>query len=296
MESKGAGDALHSPESCRRNEMSDRSRPPFWQIYAHDDELRSPVEASIETVEDAEWYRKKNLTTLRKCEGQELLVHDIEQCCETRPCGRVLCPLCARLYRIWFAKKTLRWLRRSKHHHRPAKTLVVRMKQASNRDLPMVSIGRLQDQLRKRLLRAGIFYVIGGTEVSYNAKDNNWTAHFHLLIFGASDAALKNFAQKCKTDGIPRAVDEPKELKNPVEQITYLQKFSTYYRVGGFDDRGKGLAIPMKRDQMAALAKWTGTHPFEHFLILVGFRRNADGIHLTKKAAPSRPNTPPRRR
>ena len=103
--------------------------------------------------------------------------------------------------------------------------------------------------------------MIGGTEVSYNAKDNKWTAHFHLLIFGASDAALKNFAQKCKTDAIPRAVDEPKELKNPVEQITYLQKFSTYYRIGGFDERGKGRAIPMKRDQLAALAKWTGTHP-----------------------------------
>jgi hypothetical protein len=277
--------------------MSDRSRPPFWQPQeSADDNLRSSIEASIETVEDAERYREKNLTTLRKCEGEELLVHDIEQCSETRSCRRVLCPLCARLYRIWFAKKTLRWHHRSKHHHRPAKTLVVRMKQASNRDLPMVSIGRLQDQLRKRLLRAGISRVIGGTEVSYNAKDNNWTAHFHLLIFGASDAALRNFARMCKKDGIPRAVDKPKELKNPVEQITYLQKFSTYYRIGGFDDRGKGRAIPMKRDQLAALAKWTGTHPFEHFLILVGFRRNADGIQLTKKPAPSRPNTPPRRR
>ena len=51
--------------------MSDRSRPPFWQIYAHDDELRSPVEDFIETVEAAQWYRKKNLTTLRKCEGEE---------------------------------------------------------------------------------------------------------------------------------------------------------------------------------------------------------------------------------
>lgn len=276
--------------------MSDRSRPPFWQIYAHDDELRSPVEDSIEPVEDAERYRQKNLTTLRKCQGQEALVHDIEQCSETRPCGRVLCPLCARLYRIWFAEETLRWLHRSKHHRRPAKTLVVRLEQASNPDLPMVSIGRLQDQLRKRLLRSGISRVIGGTEASYNLRDKKWTAHFHLLIFGASDAALKSFAQKCKTDGIPRAVDEPKELKNPVEQITYLQKFSTYYRVGGFDERGKGRAIPMKRDQMAALAKWTGTHPFEHFLFLVGFRRNADGIQLTKKPAPSRPNTPPRRR
>lgn len=277
--------------------MPNRSRPPFWRTYASaDDELRSLVEDSIETVEAAQWYRKKNLTTLRKCEGEEALVHNIEQCSEARPCRRVLCPLCARLYRIWFAEETIRWLHRSKRHRRPAKTLVVRLEQASNRDLPMVSIGRLQDQLRKRFLRAGIFYVIGGTEVSYNAKDNMWTAHFHLLIFGASDAALKNFAQKCKTDAIPRAVDEPKELKNPVEQITYLQKLSTYYRIGGFDDRGKGRAIPMKRDQLAALAKWTGTHPFEHFLFLVGFRRNADGIQLTKKLAPSRPSAPPRRR
>ncbi len=50
-------------------------------------------------------------------------------------------------------------------------TLVVRLKQASNRDLPEISIPRLHDRLRKRLRRAGIFRVIGGTEASYNELD-----------------------------------------------------------------------------------------------------------------------------
>ena len=277
--------------------MSNRSRPPFWQPQeSADDNLRSSIEDFIEPVEDAEWYRQKNLTTLRKCEGEQLLVHDIERCSDARPCRRVLCPLCARLYRIWFAEKTLRLLHRSKHFRRPAKALVVRLEQASNRNLPMVSIKRLHELLRKRLLRSGITRVIGGTEASYNLRDKKWTAHFHLLIFGASDAALRDFAQKCKKDGIPRAVDKPKELKNPVEQITYLQKFNTSYRAGSFDDRGKGLQFPMKRDQIAALAKWIGNRKFESFLFLLGFRRDEDGIQPTKKPTPSRPNTKPARR
>ena len=193
MKSKGAGDALHSPEFMQEKR---NVRPISISVLAN---LRARRRAAfsgrrlIEPVEDAERYRQKNLTTLRKCQGQEALVHDIEQCSETRPCGRVLCPLCARLYRIWFAEETLRWLHRSKHHRRPAKTLVVRLEQASNPDLPMVSIGRLQDQLRKRLLRSGISRVIGGTEASYNLRDKKWTAHFHLLIFGASERRAQEF-------------------------------------------------------------------------------------------------------
>jgi len=211
--------------------MSDRSRPPFWQTYTStNDDLRDSIEEFIETIKDAEWYREKNMRTLRKCEGEDLLVHDIEQCSETRPCRRVLCPLCARLYRLWFSENTIRLHHRSKHFPRPTKTLVVRLEQASAADLPTVSVKRLHELLRKRLLRAGISRVIGGTEASYNPQDEKWTVHCHLLIFGASDAAFKKFAQMCKNDGIPRALDKPKELKDPLEQITYLQKFLTCYR------------------------------------------------------------------
>ena len=147
--------------------MSKRARARFWHTYeSADDDLRSSIEEFIEPVEDAEGYRQKNLTTLRKCEGEELLVHDIERCSDARPCGRVLCPLCARRYRIWFAENTLRLLHRSKHFRRPATTLVVRLEQASDRNLPMVSIKRLHELLRKRLLRSGITRVIAGTEAS----------------------------------------------------------------------------------------------------------------------------------
>ena len=270
--------------------MSNRSRPPFWQPHeSEDDDLRSSIEDFIESAEDAERYRQKNLTTLRRCEGEELLVRDIEQCSDARPCRRILCPLCARCYRIWFGENTLRLIDRSKHFRRPAKTLVVRLEQASNRNLPMVSIKRLHELLRKRLLRSGISRVIGGTEASCNPKDDMWTVHFHLLIFGASDATIKNFARTCKKDGIPRAVDKPAEIRHPVDQITYLQKFNTSYRAAGFDDRGKGKSFPMTRDQMAALANWNRSLKFENFLFLVGFRRDANGIQPTKKPASSQP-------
>ena len=98
--------------------MRDRSLPPFWQTYGpNGDRLHSSVDAFVETVGDANWYRNKNLLGLRKCEGAEDLVDDISQCGVARPCRRILCPLCARLYRIWFAENTLRWFYRAEKRY-----------------------------------------------------------------------------------------------------------------------------------------------------------------------------------
>ena len=263
--------------------MRDRSLPPFWQTYGPDGDCRrSSVEAFVETVEDANRYRKKNLLALRKCEGAEDLVDDISRCSPARRCRRILCPLCARLYRIWFAQQTLRWFRRSKQGPLSSLTLVVRLKQASNRDLPKISIARVHGRLRKRMRRAGIFRVIGGTEASYNELDGMWTVHVHLLLFGADPIAIADFASKCAKDGISRAVSKPQEVNDPIKQITYLQKFSTFYRAGAFDSRGKGRAYPMRPAQIAALASWTDSYEFEDFLFLAGFRRYADRIVPTE--------------
>jgi len=264
--------------------MRDRSLPPFWQTYGPNG-VRSSVEAFVETVEDANRYRKKNLSALRKCEGAEDLVDDISRCSDARPCKQILCPLCARLYRIWFAENTLRWFYRAEKRYLSAKILVVRLQQASDRDLPQISIAGLHARLRKRLRRAGIFRVIGCTEASYNAPDGMWTLHFHLLLFDADPAAIAAFASKCAKDGIKRAVSEPQEVDDPIEQITYLQKFSTFYRAGAFDSRGKGRAYPMQPAQMAALASWTDPYEFEDFLFLAGFRRYADRIVATEMSS-----------
>ena len=263
--------------------MRDRSLPPFWQTYAQNsDRLPSLVEAFVETVEDANWYRKKNLLALRKCQGAEDLVDDISRCSDARPCKQILCPICARLYRIWFAANALRWFSRAEKRCLSTKILVVRLRQASDQDLPPISIARLHGQLRKRLRRAGISRVIGGTEASYNELDGMWTLHSHLLLFDADPIAIAAFASKCAKDGINRAVSKPQEVNDPIEQITYLQKFSTFYRPGAFDSRGKGRAISMQPAQIAALASWTDPYEFEDFLFLAGFRRYADRIVRTE--------------
>ena len=266
--------------------MRDRSLPPFWQTYARNsDRLRSSVEAFVETVEKANRYRKKNLLALRKCEGAQDLLDDISRCSDARPCKQILCPICARLYRIWFAANALRWFSRAEKRCLSTKILVVRLRQASDRDLPQILIARLHDRLRKRLRRAGISRVIGGTEASYNKLDGTWTVHFHLLVFDADPIAIAAFASKCAKDGINRAVSKPQELNDPIEQIAYLQKFSTFYRAGAFNSRGKGRAIRMEPAQIAALASWTGPYEFEDFLFLAGFRRYADRIVRTAISA-----------
>ena len=69
--------------------MRDRSLPPFWQTYGPDGDCRrSSVEAFVEIVEDANWYRKKNLLALRKCEGGEDFVDDMDMRAAALPTSR----------------------------------------------------------------------------------------------------------------------------------------------------------------------------------------------------------------
>jgi hypothetical protein len=258
--------------------MRNRTLLPFWtSLSSKGARFSKAIDDFIETIGDAEFYRDKNLKTLDRCDGLVGLADDIRNCSDDEPCERILCPFCARFYRKWFAAEALHWHTLSVKKGLSADLLVVRLLQVTDEELPGVSISRLNNLLRKRLVRAGIRRVIGGTEASFDPKTEWWTLHFHLLVLDASKKELSDFKASCAKDKILRFYSRA-DVEDPVEQLTYIQKYLTAYRAGKPDFRGKGKLFPLKRPQLEPLGLLTDAANFEDFLFLVGFRRYANRI------------------
>ena len=125
--------------------------------------------------------------------------------------------------------------------------------------------------MRKRLIRAGFRAAIRGTGAAYKAGEDRWIVHLHLLVFGEREEARQiagRLQERRVTQTVVTAV-----IKDPVDQITYLQKFATCHRPGSSEFGEKGRAYPLKPQQIVQLARWTENRRFEDFLFVLGFRR-----------------------
>jgi hypothetical protein len=263
--------------------MRDRRLPPFWvrpppkrfdlQILRPE---TLPKGHRFETTKDCATYCDRNLSSLNKCDGVADLISDIERCLDEIPCRQILCPHCARLYRRWFSGEALTFAQSAASRGIPMRVLTVLLAQASNENLPEVSIDALHERLRQRLRRADFAHAIGGTEADWDPESDTWTVHVHLLAFEWSEARHSELKRMAKADKIARAV-EKECLRDHVKQVSYMQKFSTTYRYGN-RYRGKPPAFPLKPAQMKAFAKWTLQYKFEDFLFAFGFRRRGSRL------------------
>jgi hypothetical protein len=253
-----------------RRTVKRRGRPPFWQQPPHPqyDVVRLTRHASkgrFETIRKVEEYYNINIKALRRDDGCQHIADRIESCSGS-PCESPLCPYCARKYRRWFTGQVLRIA-----DGVPGTILTLLLEEVPASRLLKVEISRLHDRLRKRLTRAGIIAAIGGTEAKYEARRESWIVHVHLVAFGVDDAAIRRLKRMAQKDGLKRPV-MAQPLRDRAQQISYLQKFSTYHRPGS-PNRGKASSVPMHHLQIGQLARWTEVHKFKDFLFLLGFRR-----------------------
>jgi hypothetical protein len=269
--------------SFLENTMRDRRLPPFWvapPLKRFDLQILRPETLPkghrFETIKDCAGYCDRNLSTLSKCGGVAALIYDIERCSDEMPCRQILCPHCACLYRRWFSGEALTFAQLAESGGFPMRVLTVLLEQVPNEYLPKVSIDVLHERLRQRLRRAGFTHAIGGTEADYDPENDTWTVHVHLLAFEWSEARHSELVRMAKADEIERAIRK-QPLRDPVSQISYMQKFSTVYRYGN-RYRGKPPAFPFKAAQMEAFAKWTLRYRFEDFLFAFGFRRRGSRL------------------
>ena len=267
---KSCGNAAKKSMSALRLRRS----PAFWAKHPEPrhDLVRSmpetlPLGQRFETVADAERYREKNLGALIKIGGFQDVVDLIDACTPVAPCRQILCPVCARSYRRWLAGELLRITAGLR-----ATVLTILLCEVPSEELRDVDADSLHERLRKRLLRAGVDAAVGGTEVKFDARRDVWIVHVHLLALEANEESIRTLRRTARKDGIKRAI-MAQPLRDRIEQISYLQKFSTVHRPGATKR-----SVPLPSAQIGQLADWTRSRRFEEHLFLLGFRRRGGTI------------------
>jgi hypothetical protein len=231
------------------------------------------VRLFIETRADAERNRTRNLRSLTSAGNFPRLLGRMFRCDDGAPCEELLCSRCARRYRLWLAGQGLQFVVEPVEAHIVTILLVA----VGGGLLHTVSVRAEHDRLRKRLIRSGIRSAIGGTEAKYEASDDRWVVHVHLLVFGDIERAIARLKVMAKSDGLERSVKRQR-VRDPVSQVTYLQKFVTYHRPGKASAGSKGWAYPLKPRHVAELARWFAPRRFGDFAFLLGFRRRGSRI------------------
>ena len=215
----------------------------------------------------------RNLRSLTSAGNFPQLMGRMSRCDDDAPCEELLCSRCARRYRLWFAGQCLRFAVEPVEAHLVTILLVA----VRGGLLHSVSVRAEHDRLRKRLIRCGVRSAIGGTEAEYDAPNDRWTVHVHLLVFGEIEQAIAQLKEMAKRDGLERPVKRQR-VRDVLSQVTYLQKFVTYHRPGKASSAGKGRAYPLKPRHVAELARWFERRRFGDFAFLLGFRRRGSRI------------------
>jgi hypothetical protein len=241
--------------------------PLFWTqrgnaTPAEAEEVLSQVESRAKAGE----YRESNLQALRG--RHNLLVEAISRCTVDDPCAEILCSRCARRYRLWLTSELLHLTA----HGPPAFVATVLLQATQGPTLSEIEPRILHERVRKRLTRADIAAAIGGTEAAYRAKEDRWIVHLHLLVFDRLEPGRARLREAFPNPVLDRPV-VCQRLRNPVPQISYLQKFQTCHRPGVVGFSGRGRTYPMKPEQIGQLAEWTRRFRFEDFLFVLGLRR-----------------------
>jgi hypothetical protein len=244
----------------------------FWARLGNStaiDKVRRQIESKAKALE----YRELNLRALRGRDN--LLAASIFRCTPVDPCAEILCPPCARRYRLWLTSMLLDLAAQGP----PAFIATILLEAVKGPALKKVEAGVLHERVRKRLIRAGVKAAIGGTEASYEAKENRWIIHLHLLVFESLEHGRSKLREAFSDSNLHRAV-VCQRLRNAIAQISYLQKFQTYHRPGQPGPSNRGRAYPMKPEQIDQLSGWTRNLRFEDFLFVLGLRRRGERFDL----------------
>jgi hypothetical protein len=240
----------------------------------------SPLGERFETLEDVRKYSRdsEEKLALSDCREDLRLADDLYECrTSDRNCGLPPCPICARLFRIWFVGELLRIIEKVGSAQVHIETIL--LDQAPHDQVDTLDIKCYDALLRKRLSRTGLAdaAIIGGYENIYRAQSKSWILHLNLVIIGGKVEAIRAFEETFSKSQIqkPTMLQTLEDLKR---QLSYILKFTTYHRP--FTQRGstKSPPVPLNPPEHCALVSWMAHWKFQDFMFLFNVRR--EGLRM----------------
>jgi hypothetical protein len=268
-----------------KNSLTIPSHRPCSNTGALDRSARSPAQSSTTTqpttpvLHRFETEQEATELNVARCNRLEKrlpkIAKAIDGCSRHNRCALPVCAVCALEYRRPVVKRIISLLQ-SRGGARQTVTIYLDTIEAG--ELANTDLKKTRETLKKRVDRAGFkgAVLVGGIEVSWNAKEKHWLLHVHLFAAGASEDMWKKLREVYR--GVKKAV-VLKRLndRNLEKQISYLVKFVTYHRPG---ERGvaKARSYPLPRDRLAEWASWSARFKFKDFLFVYGARRRGQVI------------------
>jgi hypothetical protein len=270
--------------------VASRRKPPFWRraepASAHDIAKLKPQALGagkrFETLSDTRKESHRRETVLASYRPGNGYVTYLRECRDgDYHCERTYCPICARTFRRYATGELLRL---NEETGSAVHVLVVLLASKPNGKLLELDIEPYRHLLRKRLSRAGLgkVPVIGGFEVVYRARSKEWVLHINLVMFGGNKKAIARFEEGFRDDDLYRPVQWT-IVKDPVEQLSYILKFTTYHRPHEQRGAKKAKAVPLNPREHFELVRWMVQFEFTDHLLLFNARRRGVSIELSNK-------------
>lgn len=231
-----------------------------------------PKGQRFETERDARKTAEKNIIPALRA-TMPSIAQKITDCVEgDEYCLLPICPACSRHYRRF---RTGEFLRIYGLMPDGAQTATIYLETYEAGELRNASIHRAHESFRKKLQRSGFgaAILIGGTEVTYRQEPHDWLLHLHLLALNVPQQAwtnLEGMMRKSKVHDPLRC--EP--VSEPIDQLSYLQKFHTYHRPGKTRGKSRARPYPLKNNELGELASWACNYEFSDFTFCFGARRH----------------------
>jgi hypothetical protein len=260
-------------------------RPPFRKVARGSTSpgkpaplAQAPSWRGIETLAQARTENLRRIDALSDRTPQNAAA--MEGCDPESPCRLVVCAVCSRHYRVRLIRELLAIAESSGGQHEVA-TIYLGTFPAGT--LATANIKREHERLRQWLRRGGFAgsRLIGGTEVDWDNATRSWTLHVHVLAIGVPPAVWKSLRKALRGIG-PKFPVKVELLRDPERQISYSNKFITYFRPRQRGGAAPSPAVPLPPDRLVELASWWAKYSFEDFTFLFGARRRGGRIFVER--------------
>jgi len=190
----------------------------------------SGFESKQECIKESQIRQKALITG-----GYHELAEKLAKCTGDYRCMSPACPQCSRTHRQGFYHAATTLSNQYNEANQRTVTLVYYTEVMTTKQLKKFDPARLQQRLRKQLVRCDFRRpVIGGLEIDYNEDIQRWVPHFHLLVVDDVEALekLRGYFKKEKRSMSSVAtsaqyISRPmlvQSLKDSPKQLSYLCK------------------------------------------------------------------------